>query len=109
LEPRFSREGEPLRKGLLWKNNHSKYSNRARDFKDDRRGNTLETKLRLQAEYIVWRDGVVVPSQKDPRLRGKRSGDFSSEIPALPPADPGDVTAHRWRALHSQGGGPQSD
>ena len=57
----------------------------------------ITEKLSGQADYVVWRDGVVVPSRKDPKLRGKRSGDCSSEIPALPAADPGAVTAHRWR------------
>jgi hypothetical protein len=50
-----------------------------------------------QRKYVLWRDGVVTPSQKDPRLRGKRSGDFRTEIPALPPTDPGPVVIHRWR------------
>lgn len=48
----------------------------------------VETKLREQAAYVVWRDGVV------PQGRPKK--DFSAEI-VLPEADPGALVAHRWR------------
>jgi phage N-6-adenine-methyltransferase len=56
----------------------------------------IETKIKAQADYVVWRDGVVVPSQKRGIGRGvdKRVSALKS---ALPDADPGDVVAHRWR------------
>jgi hypothetical protein len=49
----------------------------------------VESKIRNQVDYVVWRDSVV-PSTgfKD----GKR---FRSET--LPAADPGRLTVHRWR------------
>jgi ParB family chromosome partitioning protein len=56
----------------------------------------IEIKIIAQAEYVVYRDGTVVPSQKDPGLRGKRAGIKALKSP-LPAADPGSVTAHRWR------------
>ena len=56
----------------------------------------IEAKISAQADYVVWRDGVVVPSQKNPKLRGKRAGITAPKSP-LPAADPGDVVAHRWR------------
>lgn len=57
----------------------------------------IETKLWAQADYVVWRDGTVVPSQKNPLLRGKRKAGITVPKSPLPAADPGDVTAHRWR------------
>ncbi len=54
----------------------------------------IETKLWAQADYVVWRDGG--PG------RGKHGGDHKSDQVSvlkldLPKADPGDLTAHRWR------------
>jgi hypothetical protein len=49
---------------------------------------------------VVWRDGVIVPSQKLPGAghgKGKRISDLKSSKANLPNADPGAVTAHRWR------------
>jgi phage N-6-adenine-methyltransferase len=58
----------------------------------------VEHKITEQAKYIVWRDDVV----PTPAERGKRGGRGKKQITelksALPAADPGDVTAHRWRA-----------
>jgi hypothetical protein len=56
----------------------------------------IDRKIDAQADYVEWRDGVVVPSQKAGIGRGvdKRITDQKS---ALPAADPGSVTAHRWR------------
>jgi len=48
----------------------------------------VDGKIDGQANYVVWRDSVM------PIGRPKK--DFRSEI-VLPAADPGDVTAHRWR------------
>jgi len=58
----------------------------------------IELKITSQAEYIVWRDGIVVPSQKLPGA-GKGKGKRVSALKPskLPDGDPGDVTAHRWR------------
>jgi hypothetical protein len=56
----------------------------------------IEAKLTAQAEYVAWRDTVVVPSQKDPGLRGKRAG-ISDQKSPLPEADPGALIAHKWR------------
>ena len=60
----------------------------------------IEIKIRAQADYVVFRDGVVVPSQKkggtgsnQHRAVARISG-LKSELPS---ADPGDVKAHRWR------------
>jgi hypothetical protein len=55
------------------------------------------TKLKAQAEYVVWRDGVVVPSRKagSTGVKGRRR--VSALKADLPAADPGDVIAHRWR------------
>jgi hypothetical protein len=49
----------------------------------------IEAKVRAQADYVVWRD-----SNARPAHRPKKS--FRAER-VLPEADPGDVTAHRWR------------
>ena len=56
----------------------------------------IEAKLRAQAKYVVWRDGVVVPSRErgSSGVKGRRISAPKSDLPA---ADPGDVTAHRWR------------
>lgn len=55
----------------------------------------VEAKIEAQAEYIVWRDGVVVP--RNPRGANQhKKVDFRSET-NLPAADPGAVVAHRWR------------
>ena len=55
----------------------------------------IEAKMRLQAEYIVWRDGTVEPSQaRGGPGRGKR---IKALKPVFPATDPGDATAHRWR------------
>jgi hypothetical protein len=51
----------------------------------------VEVKLRIQAEYIVWRDAT----EKNKGGRGRKTG-FRSET-GLPDADPGKITAHRWR------------
>ena len=50
----------------------------------------IETKIRAQAEYVVWRDSKVIPSQKS-------GGRISVLQSGLPEADPGAVVAHRWR------------
>ena len=48
-----------------------------------------------QAQYVIWRDTVVVPSRKNGAPgRGKR---ISIQQPVLPKADPGHLVAHRWR------------
>jgi DNA N-6-adenine-methyltransferase (Dam) len=58
----------------------------------------IEEKIRAQAEYVVWRDSVVVPSQNLPgagKGKGKRVA-----VPGpskLPEADPGKRVVERWR------------
>jgi hypothetical protein len=53
-------------------------------------GHAVEAKLRAQPKYVVWRDSVVVPSQKSGgRISVRKSG--------LPEADPGAFIAHKWR------------
>lgn len=59
----------------------------------------IEKKITAQAKYVIDRDSRVVPSQKDPSLRGKRGG-FGKATPALPAADPGKIVAHRWRQAY---------
>jgi hypothetical protein len=49
-----------------------------------------ETKVRAQADYVVWRDGIA-----NPRGQPKKNSFRPEKI--LPAADPGDVKAHRWR------------
>lgn len=57
----------------------------------------VETKLRLQAEYIVWRDGVR-PSQREYGKRGGRGKKAVTEpLQPLPEGDPGKMAASRWR------------
>ena len=61
-------------------------------------------KVTKQAKYVVWRDGVA--SGAEPKRSGK-GGRVSALKEYLPPADPGDVTVHRWRkrlcAKHAKG------
>jgi len=59
----------------------------------------IKSKIVAQADYVVWRDGVVVPSQKQGKQKKQADGISvqKSQKSALPAADPGDVTAHRWR------------
>jgi hypothetical protein len=64
-----------------------KYWARAKDA--TRLFTAIEAKVRAQADYVVWRD-----SNARPAHRPKNS--FRAER-VLPDADPGDVTAHRWR------------
>jgi hypothetical protein len=56
----------------------------------------VEAKIDAQAEYIVWRDGEVTPSQEtgSSGVKGRR---VDSGRPDLPAADPGKDIAHRWR------------
>ena len=55
----------------------------------------IKAKLTAQAQYVVWRDSVLVPSRKNGAPgRGKR---ISVRQSVLPDADPGHVVAHRWR------------
>jgi hypothetical protein len=56
----------------------------------------IASKIKAQAEYVVWRDGKVVPSQK----MGKQKKSDGVRVPGphnLPDADPGKQTAERWR------------
>lgn len=56
----------------------------------------IQAKIEAQADYVVWRDVVVEPSQ----TKGKQKrGHGVSELKPhnLPDADPGKVVAHRWR------------
>jgi hypothetical protein len=55
----------------------------------------IETKLRAQAEYVVWRDSMVTPSQEIGKQK-KRDG-ISVPKSHLPEADPGTLIAHKWR------------
>ena len=55
----------------------------------------IETKIKAQAEYVVWRDGVPVTPHAGPG-RGKKNH-VAVLKRSLPEADPGDLTVHRWR------------
>jgi phage N-6-adenine-methyltransferase len=56
----------------------------------------IEQKINAQADYVVWRDGVVEPSQKTGGPgRGKRVSELRPHN--LPDADPGKRVIHRWR------------
>jgi DNA N-6-adenine-methyltransferase (Dam) len=62
----------------------------------------IEAKLTAQAEYVVWRDGVVTPSQKSGgRISVRKSG--------LPEADPGAFIAHKWRKKFCSDGAIDED
>jgi len=50
----------------------------------------IETKIKAQADYVVWRDGTARPAHRP------KKNSFSSER-VLPDGDPGDVIVHRWR------------
>jgi hypothetical protein len=53
-------------------------------------------KIDAQADYVVWRDGVVVPSRQGGGPgRGKKRG--LERTPVLPTADPGTQIVKRWR------------
>lgn len=55
----------------------------------------IKAKLGAQREYVIWRDGVVVPSRKAGGPgRGKRGTGLR---PVLPDADPGKDVIKRWR------------
>lgn len=56
---------------------------------------SIESKLIAQAEYVVWRDGVAEIPHAGPG-RGRKN-QVSVLKRGLPLADPGAVTAHRWR------------
>jgi phage N-6-adenine-methyltransferase len=53
----------------------------------------VETKIDEQVDYILWRDGIVQHGGD----RKSKSRLQRSNLDPLPDADPGDVTAHRWR------------
>jgi hypothetical protein len=55
----------------------------------------IEAKIDAQADYIVWRDSVILPPSK--RGQGRTGNQIKALKSDLPMADPGDVTAHRWR------------
>jgi ParB family chromosome partitioning protein len=56
----------------------------------------IDKKIDEQVHYILWRDGIVVHG--DGPGRGHKGPKEISELQSLlPDADPGDVTAHRWR------------
>ena len=58
----------------------------------------IEAKIDAEADYIVWRDGVVVPSQQLPGAgKGKGKRVAVPKPSKLPDTDPGKVVAHRWR------------
>jgi hypothetical protein len=57
----------------------------------------IAAKLDRQTDYIVWRDATIVPSQKMGSTGVKGRSRVSALKSDLPPADPGDVVAHRWR------------
>ncbi len=59
----------------------------------------IEAKINAQAEYVVWRDSVVRPSQElSGAGRGKGfKGINDRKSPKLPEGDPGAVIIHRWR------------
>lgn len=64
----------------------------------------VEAKIRAQAAYVAWRDGVVVPSRVtgSSGVKGRRR--VSGLKADLPDADPGNLTTHRWRKLYCDTG-----
>jgi hypothetical protein len=59
----------------------------------------IETKLKAQADYVVWRDSVVLPPAKRPTgsNQHQRRALISQRKSVLPAGDPGHLVAHRWR------------
>ena len=66
------------------------YFTKARD--PDRLFEAVKEKLIQQANYVVWRDSVVVPS-----LGKGRPKKGNGSVTLLPDADPGKMAASRWR------------
>ena len=62
----------------------------------------IDAKIRAQAEYVVWRDSVVVPSQKS-------GGRISVRNSGLPESDPGTFIAHKWRKKFCSDGAVDDD
>jgi phage N-6-adenine-methyltransferase len=50
----------------------------------------IEAKIKAQAEYVCWRDSAARPAHRP------KKNSFTGER-VLPAADPGELTAHRWR------------
>src|SRR5262245_57967287 len=60
----------------------------------------ISAKIDAQAKYVVWRDRIVAPpGKRNPTgaNQHKKRGQITALQSGLPPADPGDVVAHRWR------------
>jgi DNA-binding CsgD family transcriptional regulator len=73
---------------------HDLRGNIAKSAIKSRTGTSPATKAR-RATYVVWRDGVVVPSRKMGGPKdGKSKRRINSGKSALPDGDPGDVIAH---------------
>jgi hypothetical protein len=55
----------------------------------------IRAKLTMQRKYVLWRETVVMPSQK---IGGPGRGKKGAVMPrpVLPAADPGQDTADRW-------------
>jgi hypothetical protein len=60
----------------------------------------IDLKVDTQADYVVWRDSVVVPSREMGKQK-KPDGiaEPRSQKASLPDVDPGDKVAHTWRKL----------
>lgn len=58
----------------------------------------IEAKLLGQAEYVVWRDGVIIHGNGPGRGHREAKKEISEQKSLLPVADPGDVVIHRWRS-----------
>jgi len=64
----------------------------------------IAAKIKAQAEYVCWRDSKVKHGgDRGANQHGKRTGKISTPKSCLPAADPGELTAHRWRKILSQG------
>ena len=73
-----------------WRN-----SNRDDPFAREQLHKAIDAKIETQVGYIIFRDGLAA-EHVEPKRSG-RGGRISVLKSYLPEADPGDLTAHRWR------------
>lgn len=60
----------------------------------------IDAKIDAQADYIVWRDSVVLSPSN--RGQGRQKNQIAAPKSVFPSADPGPVMAHRWRKSFTQ-------
>jgi hypothetical protein len=96
-------EAEQALKGIVIATAAEDYYRKAKD--SENLFKAIEIKIRLQAEYVVWRDNVVEPSQKTGSSGVKGRSRVTELLPDFPDSDPGKMTASRWRKRFCDGRG----